>query len=149
MKDATFVFLPLRYFLQSIKTWLILRCERPQFVIVMNPPFLLPLMVYLYSKLAKVHFLIDSHTGAFVGKWALFLFLHKYLSRRALATIVTNDCLKQRVESWGARAIVLEDKLPDFPVLECSATLNRPSVCFISSFAEDEPLENVLVAAAE
>ena len=148
MKGKGIVLVPLRYFLQSIKTWLVLRRERPEVVFVMNPPILLPLLVYLYSKFAKMHFLIDSHTGAFNGTWARFLFLHKYLSKRALTTVVTNDYLKQRVESWGARAIVLEDKLPDFPIQRCSNAGDRPTVCFISSFAQDEPLENVLLAAA-
>ena len=148
MKGTSLIFLPLRYLLQIVKTCVILFREKPRLVIVMNPPILLPFIVYLFTKFASARFVIDSHTGAFIGKWSLFLQVHKYLSRKALVTIVTNDYLKQRVESWGARAIVLEDKLPDFTIQRCSKALDRPSVCFISSFAQDEPLKNVLLAAA-
>jgi glycosyltransferase involved in cell wall biosynthesis len=148
MKGTSLLFLPLRYLVQAVKTCIILFREKPRLVIAMNPPILLPLIVYLFTRFRSARYVIDSHTGAFIGKWSLFLQVHKYLARRALVTIVTNDHLKQSVDSWGARAIVLEDKLPDFPVQRWSRTLDRPSVCFISSFAQDEPLENVLLAAA-
>jgi glycosyltransferase involved in cell wall biosynthesis len=91
---------------------------------------------------------IDSHTGAFDGPWARLLWLHRFLSRRATATLVTNEPLRARVAAWGARALILEDRVPDLQ--PAPAPVNeRFSVVLVSSFAADEPLAEVLAAAAE
>jgi len=147
MKGAPAVLLPLRYLLQSIRTWSIFLREKPDVVLVTNPPIVLPLMAYLYSKVRAGGFVIDSHTGAFRGIWGRFLFLHRFLSKKAITTVVTNNFLRNQVLSWGARANVLEDKIPDLPVNRSTRRFGRFSICVISSFAEDEPFEEVLEAA--
>ncbi|MBW2124039.1 MAG: hypothetical protein JRH07_19645 [Deltaproteobacteria bacterium] len=133
--------------MQSIRTWSIFLREKPDVVVVTNPPIVLPLVAYLYSKVRAGRFVIDSHTGAFEGKWGKLLFLHRFLSRRAITTIVTNGPLKNTVESWGARAFVLGIEVPEFPVAGANGRPVRPCVCVVSSFADDEPLEEILCAA--
>jgi glycosyltransferase involved in cell wall biosynthesis len=82
--------------------------------------------------------------------WAWTLPLHRFLSRRAITTIVTNDHLRQLVASWGAHAFVLED--PPIQADESrpmhleNSTLNVVMVCLARP---DEPVEEVLGAAEE
>ena len=139
---------PLRYAVQSWRTWITLRREQPDAVIAMNPPIALPLVVWCYSLFHNAVFLIDSHTGAFLSGWRHTLFLHRFLSRRALTTLVTNDPLANWVRRWGARAMVLEDRLPDLPVAPPSKPNARFTITVINSYAWDEPL-NELIAAAQ
>jgi len=141
--------LPLRYLLQSLETVAVLRRERPRLIITTNPPVILPLLVYAFARWPKADLVIDSHTGAFSGKWKFFLFLHRFLSRRALTTVVTNETLREQVASWGAPVFVLEDRVPELPIFETEQTNSCFSIAMISSFAADEPLGEVLAAARE
>src|SRR5215831_7047932 len=77
MKGAPVFLLPLRYLLQALETLRILRRERPKFIIATNPPIVLPLFIYLAARFLRAAFVIDSHTGAFDGKWERYLFLHR------------------------------------------------------------------------
>ncbi len=149
LKGTRGFLLPLRYVLQTFSTWRVLAAGKPEVVIAMNPPIVLPIIVWLYAVLSRAKFVIDSHTGAFAGPWSRFIGLHKFLSRRALATVVTNRALAGQVESWGARAVVLEDRLPDLPIRPAPAAAGRPGVCVINSFSDDEPLAEILAAARE
>ncbi len=143
------VMLPLRYLLQSLETVAVLRRERPRLIITTNPPVVLPLLVYAVARWPKADLVIDSHTGAFGGKWRFFLFLHRFLSRRALATLVTNETLRAEVASWGAPVFVLEDRVPELPIFDTHQTNSCFSIAMISSFAPDEPIGEVLAAAGE
>jgi glycosyltransferase involved in cell wall biosynthesis len=147
MKGAPAFLLPLRYLLQALETLQILRRERPKLIIATNPPIVLPLFIYLAARFLRAAFVIDSHTGAFDGKWERYLFLHRFLSRRALATIVTNEALRARVEPWGAKVLILEDRIPDVSPTEASAANPNFTVGVISSFAPDEPIDEVIAAA--
>ena len=138
---------PLKYVLQGIATLVWLRRERPATVMVSNPPLFSVLAVYLYCAIYGGQYVVDSHTGVFYEpKWTWLSFLNRFLSRHACFTIVTNAHLKQHVESWGARAAVLEDPLPVLPQSDVSYPVD-PS-CFniigIFSFYEDEPVEEML-----
>lgn len=148
MKEWPIIFLPIRYFAQALRTLAILLVERPDVVVVMNPPIILPLLTFAYCYFNNARLVIDSHTGAFTGAWRRFIALHRLLSKRAVVTVVTNDTLRREVEGWGARAIVLEDRLPEFKDIAVTLDIAHPSVCMISSFSEDEPLTEVLEAAA-
>ncbi len=145
--DAPKILLPIRYLMQTIRTFILLIRDRPQVIIAMNPPLVLPLVCYWISKILGAKLVIDSHTGALIGTWGRLLPIHRYLSGKALATIVTNCGLKQVIDSWGAEALVLEDRLPDLPVHRATRLCNDSAVCVINSFSEDEPLDEILDAA--
>jgi glycosyltransferase involved in cell wall biosynthesis len=147
LKRMPWFMLPLRYFLQSLDTVAVLRRERPQLIITTNPPIVLPLVVYAFARWPKADLVIDSHTGAFTGKWRPFLFLHRFLSRRALATLVTNETLREQVAAWGASALVLEDRVPELPIVRTEPTNPCFTIVVVNSFARDEPVEEVLAAA--
>ena len=109
---ATIIF---KYASQSIKTLRILVRERPKTVIVMTPPVFACVPVWLYSRLTGGKFIIDAHSGAFLHPlWERLLSVHKFFSRQAAATLVTNDHLLDFVENWGAHAVLVPDVPIDF-----------------------------------
>src|SRR5262245_59296337 len=104
---ATIVF---KYACQTAMTLRILFRERPGCVIVMTPPVAACFAVWLYTLLTNSSYMIDAHTAAFRGSpWQNFTFIHRFFSKRAVTTIVTNRFLKDMVENWGARATIVED----------------------------------------
>jgi glycosyltransferase involved in cell wall biosynthesis len=148
LKRAPRFLLPLRYLLQTIKTVAVLLRARPRLIIATNPPILVPLIAYAVSRFTRARFIIDSHTGAFTGRWGRLISLHRFLSRRALATLVTNEGLRTQVASWGAAGLVLEDRLPELPVQARAQRNDHFSVAVINSFSDDEPLDAILAAAS-
>lgn len=141
---------PLKYILQTLRTWYVLLRERPSAVHVQNPPFICGLAVYLYTLLSGAKFVLHYHSAAFDAVWDWALPLQKFLARRAVTNIVTNQHWADVVRSWGAHALVMFDPFLDLPetqpfAIEPGARFN---VAFIGTFAPDEPLEEVLQAAA-
>jgi glycosyltransferase involved in cell wall biosynthesis len=140
---------PLRYLLQAIRTLLLLVRERPAMTFVQNPPILLALLVYLYTRLLGGAYVIDSHTGALLAPWWRWsLPLHAFLSRRARATLVTNDHLAALVRRWGAPVYIVPDIPADFPAGSAFPVAAGFSVAVINTFSPDEPVAELLQAAA-
>lgn len=145
----TYFLAPIRYILQSLKTLKICIRKKPKIVFVQNPPIFAPLIVYLYSKIWKSKLIIDSHTFALLAWWWKWsLPLHAYLSRRAITTIVTNDHLNKMINSWNAPSFILADIPTIFQKGEEFTPEGNFNVAVINTFAEDEPVEEVLKAAA-
>lgn len=139
---------PLRYLAQAGLTLALLFRERPRLVFVQNPPIFAPLFVWLYSALTGSRMIIDSHTDALQGPlWQWSWGLHRFLSRRALTTLVTNAHLQHLVEGWGARSHVLTDIPSDLPQGQPYPLEHAFNVVMVSSFSPDEPLDAVLEAA--
>jgi glycosyltransferase involved in cell wall biosynthesis len=141
---------PLRYVLQGLKTLWILWREKPEVVLVQNPPIFAALTVYLYAKMFKARYLIDAHTGALLAPWWRWsLPLHGFLSRRAVTTMVTNDHLADLVASWGANAFILADIPSHFPPGTSYPVAGRFQVAVVNSFSPDEPLPEIIAAASQ
>jgi glycosyltransferase involved in cell wall biosynthesis len=146
---------PCKYPAQAFVTWRLLWRRRPRLVLVQNPPIFAALLVALYARLARGRFIIDAHTGALVGrKWGWSLPLHRWLSRRAQATLVTNAALRdllQRGRSSGAPVLIVEDP----PVELNPAPSDRPpasgarQVVVIATYGPDEPIAALLAAARQ
>ncbi len=140
---------PIRYMLQTIRTLKILFRERPKIIFVQNPPIFAPLVVYLYAKLRNAKIIIDSHTGALLAPWWKWsLPIHAYLSRRALLTIVTNDYLGNLIKSWKSSPFILADIPTVFPQGKQHDLEGQFNIAVINTYAPDEPVEEVLDAAA-
>jgi glycosyltransferase involved in cell wall biosynthesis len=141
---------PYKYTYQAIHTLRLLFQKRPQVVFVQSPPSYALLFVYIYCVLAGANFVVDAHSDAFQRAiWTRPAWLYRFLARKAVATIVTNEYFAQALQEWGARAMVVRDIPTDFPMDDSFQGLNgRFSVVVISTFAADEPLEEVLDAAA-
>jgi glycosyltransferase involved in cell wall biosynthesis len=123
--------------------------HRYQLVLVQDPPIFAVLPVYVYSLFSKARFIIDSHTDALQAPfWEWTLPLHRFLERRAITTIVTNDCLREMIEGWGGHGSTLEDPPAQFNISKPTAlpdsTLN---VVMVSTADYDEPIREVLEVA--
>lgn len=157
LKKLGLWFNPLRYLVQGWKTWRYLEREKPEVVLVQAPPVFAPLVIALWCRLRGkgtatgrgVRYVIDGHTGAFHHhhwRWALALL--RPLSRRAVATLVTNKAALDMVERWGARGLFLIDGLPELTAPAGSiGTEGNKRVAMISTFSDNEPIEEVFIAA--
>jgi glycosyltransferase involved in cell wall biosynthesis len=146
--ERRYAYAPIRYALQAARTLSILARERPRLVFVQNPPIFAVLVVYLYAKLYRAQYVIDSHTGALLAPWWRWsLPMHAFLSRRAVTTIVTNTHLKALVDSWNANAFILRDIPTTFPEGKAFSLNGKFSIAVINTFSPDEPLQAVMEAA--
>ncbi len=143
---------PLRYIVQSWKTWRLLEQERPAFVIVQSPPTFAPLAVALWCKLRskkRVSYVIDCHPGNFYHpdwRWALPLL--RPLARGAITSLLCNEEAQNTLQKWNANSIFLPDGLPDLS--STSGTVGYEGdarIAVISTFADDEPVAEVFAAA--
>lgn len=141
---------PWRYAVQGWRTWRVLLKERPRVVLVQNPPIFCALTAYLYARLCKGHFIIDSHTGAFVARrWRWSLPLHRALSRRALLTLVHNQAQEAIVAAWNCPYLVVAYTPGDYPAVERPQLSKQFNVAVISSFRADEPVAALFEAAGK
>ena len=74
----------------------------------------------------------------------VFTRISDFTLRRSDLTIVTNDPLADLVSTKGGRAFVLPDRIPDIPPDRTFPLAGAQNVCFICSFANDEPYEEVV-----
>jgi glycosyltransferase involved in cell wall biosynthesis len=119
-------------------------------VLVASPPIFAVMAVWLYCKLFNAHYIIDAHTGVFDDpRWRWLGSISRFLARSAAATIVTNVHLQQTVARWGAHAVVIGDVPVDFPAVKPLHLGSGSNVVVVNSFSEDEPLDEILAAAAQ
>jgi len=139
-----------KYLSQTVKTLVLLFRWRPSVVFVMTPPVVACFAVWFYAKLAGAKYVIDAHSAALMSKrWTRVLFLHRFASRRAVSTIVTNRHLKDLVESWGGHATIVTDVPVEFSVPEGVDLGEGCNMTLVSSFAYDEPIETFFEAARQ
>ncbi len=104
---STIVF---KYLSQTWRTLRVLFQRRPATVVVMTPPVIACLAVWIYAKLTGAQYAIDAHSGSFIDKrWAWSVFLHGFFSRHAVTTLVTNDFLAGILHPYGARTTIVSD----------------------------------------
>jgi glycosyltransferase involved in cell wall biosynthesis len=142
---------PIKYFFQTFMTFAFLVRHRYQLVFVQDPPIFAVLPAYFYSLFSKTRFIIDSHTDALQAPfWRWTLPLHRFLERRAIATIVTNDRLREMIEGWGAYGFTLEDPPAQFNISEPTVLPDSAfNVVMVSTADYDEPIQEILEVAWE
>lgn len=136
-----------RYINLTAKTLRILSDAKPDVVFAQNPSIVLAFLVVLYGKIkkSKCKVIIDCHNvGVYPGR---LQGLARWIAKNADACIVTNGTLANAVDSWGGRALIMPDPLPEL-IQASPIELNSPSVLFICSWADDEPIEEVISAAS-
>ncbi len=142
---------PIKYFFQMLMTFVFLIRQRYQLIFVQDPPIFAVLPVYIYSLFSKTRFIVDSHTDALQASfWKWTLPLHRFLEHQAITTIVTNDNLREMVESWGAHGFTLADPPAHFDVPEPMMLTNSVlNVVMVSTADYDEPIKEVLQVARD
>jgi glycosyltransferase involved in cell wall biosynthesis len=137
-----------KYLTQSLRTARVLLRYKPRTVLVMTPPVVACIPVWLYAKLTGAQYAIDAHSGAFLDRrWMSILFVHKFFSRHAKVTLVTSTFLANMVTAWGAKTQIVSDVPVCFPEPRLVKRNGHVTMTFVSTFTGDEPLENFLVAA--
>jgi glycosyltransferase involved in cell wall biosynthesis len=144
---------PLRYVINSLRTLAWLTRHRPRTLIVQNPPIVLVVIAFLYTRLAGAQLVLDSHPVSFGRKddriWRLFAPLHRAIARRAALVFVTVEELADEVRGWGGHPLLVHEAPPPSPE---SATPRaredgRPVALFVCVFEADEPVDEVIAAA--
>lgn len=140
----------LKYLGQTAATLALLFGRRPHVIFVMAPPVFAVLAVYIYSALARVPYVIDAHTSAFLHpRWTRLQWLQRFLCGRAATTIVTNEHLAQVVRSNGAHATIVRDVPVKYKTGEEFETDGAFNVGVVCSFNDDEPVGDIFRAARE
>jgi glycosyltransferase involved in cell wall biosynthesis len=147
LRFQTPIYAPFKYILMAIRTLIVLFKERPEGIHVQNPPFVAGLIVQLYCLLSGSKFVLHYHSAAFGKAWNWALPIQKYIARKAVVNIVTNNHWADIVRSWGGCTLVMTDPFLELPVGEEFPVEKNFNIAFVSTFAQDEPLEEVLCAA--
>jgi glycosyltransferase involved in cell wall biosynthesis len=138
-----------QYLILAIRTFFILLKENPDFIICQCPPIQILFPSYCYSKIRKAVFVVDAHTGAFIGKgfhFPVYRKILKFFLCRARLTIIPNQGLVDYLLAWKISYFILEDGLPNLEVKLVTEKLEK-SVVLISGGGSDEPIEEVIKAA--
>ncbi len=143
----------LRYPKSIVRTLRLLARERPKTLVVQNPSMILATLAVLWGCVTDTFVVVDRHTTFLLNRkypltpWlVLFRTLNRFTLRFADVTVVTNNYLADLVKASGGTPYVLPDKLPSL-----SGCRDDPypvehegrNVLLISSFAPDEPIEEV------
>lgn len=140
---------PFKYVMQSVVTWRTLFRERPHAVHVQTPPFICGLIVAAYCRITGARFVVEYHSAAFEPIWRWGAPLQRLVAREAACNIVTSEHWAEIVRRWGGEAIVMYDAFLDLPEGTPYEVGPSPTFAFISTFAEDEPVAEVLEAASQ
>ena len=140
---------PLKYSYQTLKTlWLLFR-QRPGLIFVQSPPSFAVLCVYLYCRLSGAKYLVDAHSDALQSwYWLWPEWLSRLWARHAIATIVTNEHFQRMIQDWGGQAFILRDIPTRFDRHNGYPMNGDFNVVVVNTFSNDEPLAEVLAAAA-
>jgi glycosyltransferase involved in cell wall biosynthesis len=138
-----------KYLAQTLKTLWILFRDKPRVIFVMTPPVIACFPAWLYTRFTRSCYLIDAHSGALIDRrWQSTMFLHRFFSRHARATMVTNPHLQSFVRGWGANAMIVRDVPIFFAEPAPMKLAGSFKITLINTFTRDEPLEVFLRAAA-
>jgi len=142
-----------RYLKSIFQTWFYLLEYRPDVLIVQNPSMVLAFFsVLIISPVLQIPVVVDRHSNfllikqkrLWIKEW-LFNFMSYITIRYAKLTIVTNEELAHVINVLGGKAFILPDKIPN---IKCSRgeLPDLKEILVISSFAEDEPIKEIVAA---
>ncbi|MDG4554009.1 MAG: glycosyltransferase [Candidatus Competibacter sp.] len=149
---------PMRVIVLSFRTLLLLITRRPTVIIAQNPSLALAVLCCIFMPLLRYVLVVDRHSNFKLDsltstriKMRLFHTLSKWSVRKANVTFVTNENLRQLVESWGGTGVILPDRLPQLETEELwqHNGITPFIAVFIASYDDDEPLAEVLDAARQ
>jgi len=140
----------LKYFMGSLRTFNLLREEKPLIVFGQNPSIVLSLFLIFAKYYFHFRLIIDAHNAGLFplgGRAKLLNFASRFIQSSADLTIVSNEILKQNVEMNGGRAFVLQDKIPELLPVNLKRLQGKYNILFICTYADDEPYQIVFQAA--
>jgi glycosyltransferase involved in cell wall biosynthesis len=139
-----------RHLFSSIWTIKILIKDKPK-VIFIQYSYLLLLILYVYKKLTgrKKILIVDCHTKALRRRaWGLlniiFWPMKKLSFNAADLTIISNNGLVEDINKLHGNFMVLPDMIPRIELKESDLSPETDYYVYISSFAVDEPVDEML-----
>jgi hypothetical protein len=140
--------LPIRYVLDSIRMWRLLRRHRPSVLVVITPPALAPLVGWWWCLTHRCRLVVDCHTGAFHSwKWRWSVWRLGAVCRQAVAALAHTLEDEELVKAWGAPALLLPDDLPEAPQAVPLPRSRGLRVVVAGSLDGNEPVAAVVEAA--
>lgn len=138
---------------QGWQTLKLLKAHRPTLLFVQNPSLGLTVLALAARPFFRYCLVVDAHNEGvrpFVRSSAFVRRLTRLLLKKSDVTIVTNEALAEQVRDAGGTPRVLPDRLPCVPdAVDVSSQAHDPSlVVVVSTFAPDEPIREILEAAA-
>jgi glycosyltransferase involved in cell wall biosynthesis len=138
-----------KYLWQAVATWKLLHRERAEVAFAMTPPVFAGAALYLYSCFRPLRYVIDVHTAALLmPRWRRLQWLQAFVCKRAATTLVTNDYLAGIVRAGGGHTTTVQDVPVIYPRSQAFAGQPRFTVAVICSYNYDEPIAEILQAAA-
>jgi len=139
----------LTYFGKSIKNIRVVIKNKPGVIAVTNTQWIIACLNLVLGWLVKAKVVFDSHSAAFDHPFIKYpRFLSLFFAKKANLSLVTNQAHKDLLESKGARAMIITD-IPFEDVLyrdERNTINEKFNICFVCSFGQDEPYEEVFEA---
>lgn len=135
----------------SWQTVKILHKEKARIVYVQCPSIFLATLLILIRPLFNFFLVVDQHNETvrpFNYQNRFYYNICMFIIRNADLNIVTNENLKNDVESKGGEAVVLHDKVPCFPSATKKILGPGKHIAFICTYSPDEPFNDVFKAAA-
>jgi glycosyltransferase involved in cell wall biosynthesis len=136
-----------RYWALGRKTFGIVRREKPATIYFQNPSIVLATLIVTMKvlRLTRATIVGDYHNAGVhppVLRW-----LVPWLVRHADLTIVSNANLGAEIEAMGGRALPMPDPIPALEPAANRAASASFDVLFVCSWADDEPIADVMRAA--
>ena len=140
----------IRYPYLIVESFLCLARQRPALLFIQCPSILLGLWAGLLKYVFGYKLIADLHNEAvepFNCSAAWYRALVGRIRRVADLSLVSNEFLKDVVDTTGGRAFVLPDQIPAMsPAREGAADTARRQVVFVCTYAPDEPYLEVIEA---
>ena len=141
-----------RYLTLSKQTLKLMSTTKPDVVFFQNPSLILAALIALSRKLffRQIKIVGDYHNAG-VYPPALS-WLTRWIAKNSDVILVSNQNLVEVVESWGADAMAIPDPIPkihDSPAETAQPKPARFVLLFICSWADDEPVAEVIDAAEQ
>jgi len=141
----------IKYQIFILKTLFLLIQKRPKVLFVTNPSIILALFSILFKKVFSFNLVVDAHNAGvypFSKKFDKYHWIFPFIHRHTDLTIVTNRYLEKVIFKNNGNPFVLPDPLPDLPITKKTQYKDNDFiVTFISSYASDEPLGEVIKTA--
>lgn len=140
---------PIRYVRAAMATWKELSSRKPSAVIAVAPPVFAPLIAWAWTRRRGCPLIIDFHTAAFHSRrWGWALPFTRFVARRSQAVSLHTEAMRDEAGSWGARAFLLPDGLPDPSLAErLPRDSDRLRVIVAGALDDQEPVAETLEAA--
>ncbi|WP_161635196.1 glycosyltransferase [Desulfovermiculus halophilus] len=142
-----------RYIKLTLLTLHTLVVRRPDILFCQNPSIILNFILIFFRPLFKYKLIADRHSNfKFENKnspkikWKIFFLVSRFTAKKTDLTIVTNNYLKDKIENWGGRSFVLQDKIPKITNLYEKKMGGDVNIFVVNTYSDDEPYYSVIEA---